>query len=233
MAQKLKKMSDISEEKERKAMEEQQAIAFARREAKFRMQQQTELQALLKRIEARRKEHIKQRELDTKRLLQRNRNVQAVLENKQAAEQQKLFSEIKKVLYSNEVLKSGMSDSMKKKTQQSQSAGNLMSSTQPLSQSHKAAGSPNRGATNIYATVGGGMPPGIASYPNLPASQYNNISEDSDNDAAHAGIGENAAAFNDFDDGERPNFSNLIYNQHNNGGPSTYGEESTSLGEYV
>jgi hypothetical protein len=59
-------------------MEQAQAIIFARREAKFRIQQQAELQALLKRIECRRKEHIKQRNLDTKRLLQRNRNVQVL-----------------------------------------------------------------------------------------------------------------------------------------------------------
>lgn len=104
MAQKLKKISDMNELKERKEMEQNQAIVFAKREAKFRMQQQTELQALLKRIDCRRKEHIKQRELDTKRLLQRNRNVQAVLESKQAQEAQKLFAEIKKTLYSNAVL---------------------------------------------------------------------------------------------------------------------------------
>lgn len=104
MAQKLKKISDMNELKERKEMEQNQAIVFAKREAKFRMQQQTELQALLKRIDCRRKEHIKQRELDTKRLLQRNRNVQAVLEGKQAQEAQKLFAEIKKTLYSNAVL---------------------------------------------------------------------------------------------------------------------------------
>lgn len=58
---------------------------------------QSELQALLKRIDARRKEHIKQRNLDTKRLLQRNRNVQAVLESKQNVEGLKLAEEIKKV----------------------------------------------------------------------------------------------------------------------------------------
>eukprot|EP01039_Chlorochromonas_danica_P007676 gene7676-8483_t len=104
MAQKLKQLSDRNEEKEKREMEQMQAVAFARREAKFRQQQQVELQALLKRIECRRKEHIKQRELDTKRLLQRNRNVQAVLENKQAAEQQKLFAAIKKNLYSSAVL---------------------------------------------------------------------------------------------------------------------------------
>ena len=66
--------------------QQKQAIIFARREAKFRLQQQAELQALLKRIECRRKEHIKQRNLDTKRLLQRNRNVQAVLDTKHNSE---------------------------------------------------------------------------------------------------------------------------------------------------
>eukprot|EP01038_Epipyxis_sp_PR26KG_P014637 gene14637-19660_t len=106
-AQKLKKLSDKNEERERKEMEQAQAIVFTRREAKFRLQQQTELQALLKRIECRRKEHIKQRNLDTKRLLQRNRNVQAVLESKHNAESQKLFAEIKKTLYSSAILTGG------------------------------------------------------------------------------------------------------------------------------
>lgn len=100
-AQKLKKVCDRIEEKERKELEEGQAIIFARREAKFRQQQQVELQALLKRIECRRKEHIKQRNLDSKRLLQRNRNVQAVLESKQNAESQRVFNDIKKALQSN------------------------------------------------------------------------------------------------------------------------------------
>lgn len=51
---------------------------------------------MLKRIDARRKEHIKQRNLDSKRLLQRNRNVQTVLESKQNVEGLKLTEEIKK-----------------------------------------------------------------------------------------------------------------------------------------
>lgn len=100
-AQKLKKVCDRIEEKERKELEEGQAIIFARREAKFRQQQQVELQALLKRIECRRKEHIKQRNLDSKRLLQRNRNVQAVLESKQNSESTRIFNDIKKALQSN------------------------------------------------------------------------------------------------------------------------------------
>jgi hypothetical protein len=98
-AQKLKRICDKIEEKERNEMEQLQSVAFARREAKFRVQQQAELQALLKRIEMRRKEHIKQRNLDSKRLLQRNRNVQATLESKQNFETQKLFDNIKKTLW--------------------------------------------------------------------------------------------------------------------------------------
>ena len=100
-AQKLKKESDQIEEKERRDMESGQSVIFARKEAKYRQQQQSELQALLKRIECRRKEHIKQRNLDSKRLLQRNRNVQAVLESKQSMECQRLFDEIKKTLDTN------------------------------------------------------------------------------------------------------------------------------------
>ena len=61
-------------------------------------QQQAELAALLKRIEGRRKEHIKQRALDSKRLLQRNRNVQAVLESKQSVEGQKKLQELRSML---------------------------------------------------------------------------------------------------------------------------------------
>ena len=54
---------------------------------------------MLKRIEGRRREHIKQRNLDSKRLMQRNRNVQAVLESKQAVESNRIFAEIRKNLY--------------------------------------------------------------------------------------------------------------------------------------
>ena len=106
-AQKLKKVCDKIEESERKDMEAGQAVNFAKKEAKYRLQQQAELQALLKRIECRRKEHIKQRNLDSKRLLQRNRNVQSVLESKQAVESQRIFQDIKKNLLNNAVALQG------------------------------------------------------------------------------------------------------------------------------
>lgn len=103
-AQKLKKVCDKCEDKERRDLEQEQAIVFAKREVKFRKQQQTELQALLKRIECRRKEHIKQRNLDSKRLLQRNKNVQSVLESKQNIESQRVFETIKKTLQNNSAI---------------------------------------------------------------------------------------------------------------------------------
>lgn len=128
-AQKLKKISDKNEERERREMEQKQAIIFARREAKFRLQQQAELQALLKRIECRRKEHIKQRNLDTKRLLQRNRNVQAVLDTKHNSETQKLYTEIKKNLYSSAVLL-GNNNTTNKSTKKSTGKGKFNSTNE-------------------------------------------------------------------------------------------------------
>lgn len=97
-AQKVKAICDKIEDKERGDNNQDFALVFARREASFRQQQENELQALFKRIEGRRKEHLKQRSIDTKRLLQRNKNVQSVLESKQSLENQRLHDEIRKNL---------------------------------------------------------------------------------------------------------------------------------------
>lgn len=101
-AQKIKKIADEIEEDERSKMNDEYRAIFARKEAKLRQQQQAELQALLKRIDGRRKEHLKQRNLDSKRLLQRNRNVQAVLESKQIVEATKKLQDIKMSLLPKE-----------------------------------------------------------------------------------------------------------------------------------
>ena len=97
-AQKIKRIADVMEERERKSIDTENRKIFARKEAQLRKQQQAELQALLKRIEGRRREHIKQRNLDSKRLLQRNRNVQAVLEAKQSLESKKTNDAMKATL---------------------------------------------------------------------------------------------------------------------------------------
>ena len=159
---------------ERREMEQEQAIIFARREAKFRLQQQAELQALLKRIECRRKEHIKQRNLDTKRLLQRNRNVQAVLEAKQAAECQKAFSDIKKLLYSNAVLTGIPAPSMNSSLKGNKKAGNNNSNSQQQLNANANGGSPaRRQADNNNSTISS----------NRGTSQYADNSHDSFADA--------------------------------------------------
>ena len=97
-AQKIKRIADVMEERERKSIDTENRKIFARKEAQLRKQQQSELQALLKRVEGRRREHIKQRNLDSKRLLQRNRNVQAVLEAKQGMEGKLANEKIKATL---------------------------------------------------------------------------------------------------------------------------------------
>ncbi|GMF26058.1 unnamed protein product [Phytophthora lilii] len=101
-AQKIKQIADEVEADERAKMSEELRAVFARKEAKLRQQQQAELAALLKRIDGRRKEHLKQRNLDSKRLLQRNRNVQSVLESKQVAEAAKKIQDIKMSLMPKE-----------------------------------------------------------------------------------------------------------------------------------
>lgn len=97
-AEKIKRIADEMERRERQKLDDGRLQAFQQKEAKFRQQQQAELSALLKRIDGRRKEHLKQRALDSKRLLQRNRNVQAVLESKQVVESNRRKQDIKNAL---------------------------------------------------------------------------------------------------------------------------------------
>lgn len=98
-AHRIKLLADDLERRERSKLEEERLSLFAQREAKFRAQQGTELSALVKRIETRRAEHVKQREVDSKRLVQRNRNVMAVLESRQVMEEQKRIAEVKMHLH--------------------------------------------------------------------------------------------------------------------------------------
>ena len=86
------------EGKERTRLAQDATSQNARAVATFQQRQQAELIALLKRIDGRRKEHIAQRNLDSKRLLQRNRNVQAVLESKQMVEERIALKRIKESL---------------------------------------------------------------------------------------------------------------------------------------
>ena len=66
-AEKIKRIADEMERRERIKLDDGRLQNFQQKEAKFRQQQQAELAALLKRIDGRRKEHLKQRALDSKR----------------------------------------------------------------------------------------------------------------------------------------------------------------------
>lgn len=97
-AAELKRTADELEKREREKMDEERLQVFQQRESKFRTQQQAEMAALLKRIDGRRRQHLKQREMDSKRLLQRNKNLQQQLESRQVMESEKRKAEIKTTL---------------------------------------------------------------------------------------------------------------------------------------
>jgi hypothetical protein len=103
-AQRVKVLADELERRERRKLEDDRLASAEGREGKFREKQGQEVAALLKRIEGRRAEHLKQREVDTRRLLQRNRNVMAVLEQRQLAEEQRHVASIKAALHPNKTL---------------------------------------------------------------------------------------------------------------------------------
>lgn len=82
-AQRVKKIADEMEKEERIKMEESNLELIRKKENGLRRQQEIEMKGLLKRIDGRRKEHIKQRQIDSNKLLLRNKNVIISLENKQ------------------------------------------------------------------------------------------------------------------------------------------------------
>ena len=94
-AQQIKAIADDMEEEELENMNSRFTTSFQKKEAAFRQRQAAEIQALLKRVDVRRKELEQQREYDSKRLIQRNRNVIAGMESKQSIEQAKKLDMIK------------------------------------------------------------------------------------------------------------------------------------------
>ena len=99
-AQKIKRLADKLEEKEIARQEHTRKKKMAKLFTRFRDAQQKEMKALLIRIDARRKDHVKQRNEDSKRLLQRNKNVQQVLESKQTIQLQKTTHSLRSTLAS-------------------------------------------------------------------------------------------------------------------------------------
>lgn len=70
------------------------------KEAKLRHKQQLALAALLKRIQRDRNEQLKHRQIDSQRLIQRNKNILNDLINKQNQETKKTLELLKKTLAS-------------------------------------------------------------------------------------------------------------------------------------
>jgi len=103
-AQRVNVLPDEQERRERRKLEEDTLAFLDGREAKLLDKQTQELAALVKRIEARRSEHVKQRDIDTRRLLQRNRNVMSVLEQRQVQEEARHMAAIKASLHPNKTL---------------------------------------------------------------------------------------------------------------------------------
>jgi len=94
-AQQIKVVADAMQDEERERMNSSSAGSLERKEEALRRKQEAEIRALLKRIDVRRRELKKQREHDCKRLIQRNRNVQAAMESRHSIEGTKLLERIK------------------------------------------------------------------------------------------------------------------------------------------
>lgn len=94
-AQQIKTIADDMEEEELENMNSRFTQSFQKKEAAFRQRQEAEIQALLKRVENRRKELENQRKYDTKRLIQRNRNVITGMDSKKNIESTRVLDKIK------------------------------------------------------------------------------------------------------------------------------------------
>ena len=145
-AARIKGVADEHERRERARLDEERLSSFGQREAKFRIQQNAEQSALLKRVETRRAEHVKQRELDSKRLLQRNRNVMAVLEQRQSQEEQKRVGEIRLSLAPPRT---------QARLQQLQS-GSLQRRAAQTAAAVQLGGGPDFGVLNVGGVIGSG-----------------------------------------------------------------------------
>lgn len=90
-AQRVKLISDALEEEERQSMNAFDYDAIKRKSSNLKEQQENEMNALLKRIDAQRETFKVKKEGDSKCLLQRNQNIQSTWRSKYAAEDQKQF----------------------------------------------------------------------------------------------------------------------------------------------
>lgn len=85
-AEQTKHDCEQKEQEERRAMESQIDDILEKAEERLRQKQQMALAALLKRIQRDRNEQLKHRQIDSQRLIQRNKNLLLDLLNKQNME---------------------------------------------------------------------------------------------------------------------------------------------------
>lgn len=97
-AEKIKMKADLLEQFERNKMEGEIQAVIEKKEAKLRHKQQLALAALLKRIQRDRNEQLKHRQIDSQRLIQRNKNILNDLINKQNQETKRTLELLKKTL---------------------------------------------------------------------------------------------------------------------------------------
>ena len=77
-----KLVSDALEEEERTNMNCSLGKSLAHRERNLRKQHRAEMDVLLKRVDSKRREYLTQRNEDSAKLLQRNKNIQASIDSK-------------------------------------------------------------------------------------------------------------------------------------------------------
>lgn len=99
-AEKIKMKADLLEQFEKNKMEGEMQAVIEKKEAKLKHKQQLALAALLKRIQRDRNEQLKHRQIDSQRLIQRNKNILNDLINKQNQETKKTLEMLKKTLAS-------------------------------------------------------------------------------------------------------------------------------------
>jgi len=99
-AEKVKMKADLLEQFEINKMEGEMQAVIEKKEAMLRHKQQLALAALLKRIQRDRNEQLKHRQIDSQRLIQRNKNILNDLINKQNQETKRTLEMLKKTLAS-------------------------------------------------------------------------------------------------------------------------------------
>ena len=108
-ADEVKKKIDLLEIQEKQRMENELQDQIEKKESKIKNQQQLAISALLKRIQRDRNEQLRQRQADSQRLIQRNKNLLNDLLIKHAGELKKTVECIKQAL---ESIKGGESNAV-------------------------------------------------------------------------------------------------------------------------